>query len=427
MNTAAPSTLATATVTNRRSAVLPIIAAVFFFSGFSSLIYEVVWARQLGLFLGGDVYAAAFTLSAFMGGLALGSFLASRYADRIRQALPWYGLLEICIGLYALFFPLFLNAFSSQYQEVYRSYFDSAPWRYHAFRILVATVTMIIPTTMMGATLPLIVKHFCRAGEIGRYSGFFYSMNTSGALAGVLCAGFVLLPALGMKASTLVACTVNVLIGVTALVLSRPRFDGVSAEPPDGFQGATAEAADRSYDGMATRTTMIAIAISGFAALALEVVWMRILIQSFGATVYAFSIMLSCFLFGIFYGSRWISKRVDRQACLAASFRSSGTRPGVSVASLATLDLFCAAPLQQAAFSLDSCLGSQLRLRLYSGTIHRFRLPHHCADAAHGRNVSRRGEDLYPQPDGGRPGRRQRLRRQYGRARSWALSLQAWS
>ena len=242
-DTMAQATSAVAVVTNRRSAVFPIIATVFFFSGFSSLIYEVVWMRQLGLFLGGDVYAAAFTLSAFMGGLALGSFLASRYADRLTQALLWYGLLEICIGLYALFFPVFLYAFSSQYQQVYRAYFDSAPWLYHAFRILVATVTLIIPTTMMGATLPLIVKHFCRAGEIGRYSGFFYSMNTCGALAGVLCAGFVLLPALGMKASTAVACSLNVLIGVTALVLSRPYFADVSGEPPDAFRDAAMPAA----------------------------------------------------------------------------------------------------------------------------------------------------------------------------------------
>ncbi|HME57530.1 MAG TPA: hypothetical protein VKF63_04275, partial [Terracidiphilus sp.] len=337
----AQATSAVAVVTSRRSAVFSIIATVFFLSGFSSLIYEVVWMRQLGLFLGGDVYAAAFTLSAFMGGLALGSFLASRYADRLRQALLWYGLLEICIGLYALFFPLFLNAFSSQYQQVYRVYFDSAPWLYHGFRILVATVTLIIPTTMMGATLPLIVKHFCRDGEIGRYSGFFYSMNTCGALAGVLCAGFVLLPALGMKASTAVACSLNLLIGVTALVLSRPYFAEVAAEPPDAFQGAAAPpAAGSAYDRSVAVVAMIAIALSGFAALALEVVWMRILIQSFCATVYAFSVMLSCFLFGIFYGSRWISRRVDRQESLPRLFGLLELGLGASVAALAILTYF---------------------------------------------------------------------------------------
>ena len=336
--------MAVAVVNSRRSAVLPIIATVFFFSGFSSLIYEVVWMRELGLFLGGDVYAAAFTLSAFMGGLALGSYLASRYADRLRQALLCYGLLEICIGLYALLFPVFLYAFASQYQQVYRAYFDSAPWLYHGFRILVATITLIIPTTMMGSTLPLIVKHFCRADEIGRYSGFFYSMNTCGALAGVLCAGFVLLPALGMKASTFVACSLNILIGVTALVLSRPYFADDSAEPLDRFRGAASPAAaDTAYDRAVAMIALIAIALSGFAALALEVVWMRILIQSFCATVYAFSIMLSCFLFGIFYGSRWISRRVDRQASLPRLFGLLELGLGSSVASLAILTYFAPA------------------------------------------------------------------------------------
>src|SRR5271166_5560474 len=99
----------------KHSVLLPIIANVFFFSGFSSLIYEVVWMRRLALFFGGDIYSAAFTLSAFMGGLTLGSLLAARYTDRLRRHLVWYGLLEILIGIYALLFPAFLNLFSGQY------------------------------------------------------------------------------------------------------------------------------------------------------------------------------------------------------------------------------------------------------------------------------------------------------------------------
>src|SRR5271165_231842 len=147
----------------KHSALLPIIATVFFFSGFSSLVYEVIWMRRLALFFGSDIYSAAFTLSAFMGGLTLGSLLAALYTDRLKRTLGWYGLLEILIGLYALFFTDFLNLFSSQYHHVYTAYFDSAPWIYHGFRILVATLTLLIPTTMMGATLPLIVKHFGRS------------------------------------------------------------------------------------------------------------------------------------------------------------------------------------------------------------------------------------------------------------------------
>jgi spermidine synthase len=412
----AQATSPVALVTSRRSAVLPIIATVFFFSGFSSLIYEVIWMRRLALFLGGDVYSAAFTLSAFMGGLALGSLLASRYADRLRQALFWYGLLEICIGLYALFFPMFLDAFSSQYQQIYRAYFDTAPWRYHAFRILVATVTMVIPTTMMGSTLPLIVKHLCRAGEIGRYSGFFYSMNTCGALAGVLSVGFVLLPALGMKASTYVACSLNVIIGVTALVLSRPYFSDVAAEPPNAFQGTPAPpAANSAYDLSVARIAMIAIALSGFAALALEVVWVRILIQSFSATVYAFSIMLSCFLFGIFYGSKWISRRVDRRESLPRLLGLLEMGLGFCVASLATLTYFVPA------------LFSRLLFHWFGASIATFGLRYIAAlfivsacliivpTLTNGGNVSRSREDLHPQHDSCRPRRCYRLCRQYGR------------
>jgi len=84
------------------SVLLPIIATVFFFSRISSLLYEVIWMRRLALFFGSDVYSAALTLSAFMGGLTLGSLLAAYYVDRLRNLLEWYGLLEICIGIFAL-------------------------------------------------------------------------------------------------------------------------------------------------------------------------------------------------------------------------------------------------------------------------------------------------------------------------------------
>src|SRR5271167_3554152 len=215
----AQATSAVAVVTSRRSAVLPIVATVFFFSGFSSLIYEVVWMRRLALFFGSDVYSAALTLSAFMGGLTLGSLLAARYVDRLRHLLVWYGLLEICIGVYALLFPTFLYLFSGQYRHIYQTFFDTAPWRYNGFRILVATVTLLIPTTLMGATLPLIVKRFGEAGKVGRCSGFFYSVNTLGALSGVLLAGFVLMPFLGATRSTWTACAINLLIGAGAILL----------------------------------------------------------------------------------------------------------------------------------------------------------------------------------------------------------------
>ena len=188
------------------------MGALFFFSGFSSLLYEVVWMRRLSLFFGSDIYSAALTVGTFMGRLTFGSILAARSVERIRKTLAWYGLLEILIGLYALAFPIFLGMFSDQYRHIYQSVFETAPWAYNVFRALVAAATLLIPTTMMGATLPLMVKRFAQEGETGRYSGFFYSVNTLGAMTGVLIVGFLLLPTFGMLRSTWVGFAINVLI-----------------------------------------------------------------------------------------------------------------------------------------------------------------------------------------------------------------------
>ena len=318
-----------------RSALVSVMGAVFFCSGLSSLIYEVVWMRRLALFFGSDVYSAALTLSAFMGGLTLGSLLAARYADRLRRPLVWYGLLEISIGVYAFFFPALLNAFSGQYRHIYQAFFETAPWRYNGFRILVAAVTLLIPTTLMGATLPLVVKRFGTRDQVGRYSGFFYSVNTLGALSGVLLVGFVLLPRLGMARSTWTACAINLAIGVGAVLLGLTTQEDAPAarESRDCAPAMT-------YDRSLRRAALIAIGLSGMAALALEVVWMRILVQSFCATVYAFAIMLSCFLFGIFYGSRWISRRVDAELWPSHTFALLELGLGFSVAALAALTYF---------------------------------------------------------------------------------------
>jgi spermidine synthase len=317
------------------------MGAAFFLSGFSSLVYEVVWMRRLALFFGSDVYSAALTLSAFMGGLSLGGLVAARYADRLKRTLVWYGLLEISIGLYALLFPGFLNLFSHQCQVIYRAYFDSAPWRYHILRILIAAVTLVVPTAMMGATLPLVVKHFARSGEIGRQSALFYSLNTCGALAGVLGVGFVLLPTLGMSATTSLACGVNVFVGVAAIAFGGLRSGDGTAGVGDGARPGIGATVPCTVPERGTaRVAIIAIALSGLAALALEVVWMRILEQSFSATVFSFSIMLSCFLFGIFFGSNRISRLVDRRRSLLRVFGFLELGLGLYVAFLGILVYF---------------------------------------------------------------------------------------
>ncbi len=322
-----------------KTKLLLAMGVVFFFSGFSSLIYEVVWMRRLSLFFGSDIYSAALTLSAFMGGLTIGSLLAGKCSDRLKNPLLWYGLLEISIGMYALFFPSFLNIFSGEYRQIYQRFFADAPWVYNSFRIVVASITLLIPTTMMGSTLPLVVKRFARHKRIGKYSGFFYSVNTFGALAGVLSVGFVLLPNLGIRTATLIACSINLLIGLIALAF------GLSARPDDSeFAGelgkVSLDAVEPGYNPKLEKAGLIGIGLSGLAALALEVVWMRILTLSFSGAVYSFCIMLSCFLFGIYYGSKKIAGIADEQLRPVRLFGFLELSIGLSVTVLGIFSYF---------------------------------------------------------------------------------------
>ena len=299
-------------LTPSRKEQLPLavfVAALFFFSGFAALVYQVVWMRHLSLFFGSDVYAAAITLSVFMGGLSAGTALAEKFADRLARPLLAYGCIEFLIGLYALFFIALLHAFTPFLREIYLGYFDRAPLVYQTTRIGLAAVALLVPTMLMGMTLPLVVSGFVRRNsELGLFSGTFYAVNTLGALVGTLVAAFALIPWQGITRTTLIAVGINLTIGLgIAVVGTRMRFQ-------KHFLPADADATTGSawhYQPTSARWALFAIGLSGLAALALEVVWTRILTLSFSGTVYSFAIMLSSFLFGIFYGSRKAARMID--------------------------------------------------------------------------------------------------------------------
>jgi spermidine synthase len=298
-------------LTGRRRAVL--VACLFFFSGLAALVYQVMWMRRLSLFFGSDVYSAAITLSAFMGGLSVGSWGAYRLADRLMRPLLWYGLLEVGIGLYALAFQPFLDAFQPLLHSVYAANFDTAPMVYQATRVAIATGMLLVPTALMGATLPLVVRSFVRTdSELGGLGGFFYAINTLGALVGTLVAAFGLFPLLGASATTMVAVSINIIVGLTVVAVS----GRVTAGPIERHSAEPAPPTPASpyhYDRRHAQAALWGIAVSGLAALALEVIWTRILTQTFSATVYSFATMLACFLFGIALGSRLAGPLVDRE------------------------------------------------------------------------------------------------------------------
>lgn len=338
-------------------AVLPrysIILLFFVLSGASSLLYQVVWVRLLSLFFGSDVYSATITLSVFMAGLALGSRLAGLVGDRVRNPLLVYGALEILTGVAALFVPHILTSFQSVYQQIYNNDFDTAPWLYHGFRAAVAAATLIVPTTLMGATLPLLVRYTAsREADLGQRAGSLYAVNTAGALMGALVTGFVLLPLFGVAHTVVLGVAVNLLIGTCSVGLS---LSDAARRPTTRPKITTSQAVPRSRG---RGVVLLVIALSGMASLGLEIIWMRVLVQSFSATVYAFTIMLACFLFGIYYGSLRASRVVDRAADLGRSLGLLELGIAVSVTALAVVSYFAPSVFGSLVWGLTGVLRGQ--------------------------------------------------------------------
>jgi spermidine synthase len=296
--------------------ILILVTGLFFLSGSAGLVYQVLWMRSLGLFFGSDMYGVAIILGTFMGGLALGSLLGGRLGEFTARPLIWYGIMEIGIGIVALLVPMILETFDPVLRAFYSGNFEHTDKLYHLTRVGLASGTLLLPTTLMGATLPLIMRHFVRSrSKLGEMAAFFYAVNTLGALTGTLVAGFLLLPYLGMFTSTLCTAAINLAVGISCVVIglrtdapgtSKTRA-GLHERVVDTLPGLDSETRARI-----ARAALIGIAISGIGSFALEVVWTRILLMSFSATVYSFTSMLACFLFGIFLGSLLIARFVDQ-------------------------------------------------------------------------------------------------------------------
>lgn len=290
-----------------------IVAVLFLLSGASGLVYEVVWTRTLTTFFGSTLYGVATVLSAFMGGLALGSWLIGKRADAMRKPLMAYGLFEIGIGAAALLFPHLLRATQPLIGSFYATGGESTFYVFSLIRFVVVFLLLLIPTTLMGATLPILSRavtaNFARAG---RSVGGLYALNTAGAVVGVFATGFYMLEHFGIAHTTLVAVAMNALIGIAAILIGKATPDLV--DPAD-------DVLDEVHDGVelspaALRVVLISYGVSGFVALAYQVCWTRALIFSFESlksTTYSFSGMLIVFLLGLAIGSAVMQAVVDRQ------------------------------------------------------------------------------------------------------------------
>jgi len=311
-------------VTRRSVAILSLC---FFLSGFGSLILEVVWTRQLRLIFGSTTLAASTILVAYMLGLGIGGLAGGRIAHRLRHGLAAYGVIEIAIGLLALAVPFLLDALPPLARTLT---VEAGPWGLILGRFFVALLVLLVPTILMGATLPIVVAAVTRDDPaIGARTGLLYGINTLGAVAGVFATAFVLFPRLGLWQSNVFGALLDVAVGVVALAtLGRAGVGHAAAASADVVHTSAAGAAARAAEAPPPATPaahaldprdvppvgvlLVAYALVGFTALVYEVAWTRALALVLGSSIYAFSSMLGAFLAGIALGSLAARRLVDR-------------------------------------------------------------------------------------------------------------------
>jgi len=301
---------------------------VFFLSGAAGLTYQVVWTRHAGLVLGGSIASIGTVVATFLLGLAAGAALGGRWIDRRlasrppSHALTVYAALEIGIGLYALAFGPLLDALTPALGGLYRGGGEQGV-AFNLARILLCALLVLPPTLAMGATLPILSRYTAAFGGGTRAIGLLYGLNTLGAVAGSAAAGWILIPAAGTAAATYACAALNAAIASAAF--SMRRF-----APPDAVP---APAPEKPPEPPPT-WIFPAYACAGFAALVLEITWTRAFILSFGSSVHAFSLVLSCFILGVGLGSTLMSRAAERIAHPGAAF--AALQAGVGLWTLTT-------------------------------------------------------------------------------------------
>jgi spermidine synthase len=304
------------------------VSCCFFLSGSAGLIYEVLWVRLIDKVIGSAPFAVATVLTVFMAGLALGSYLAGRTIDRFSSRaalLALYGKIAAAKPIYGLIYDPLLNRF----------------WCYQAVAFLGCVLLLIVPAVLMGATLPVLCRFYVNhMGHLGTRTGWLYGLNTVGAAVGAVFCGFVLVRSLGVWATLGVAAIANFLVGGACLLLSRQKglvLPDCSLPSKNRFS----QSGSRSVDGglwdkihiRKMKWGLWLFAVSGFCALAYEVLWTRLLGLIVGPTTYSFTLVIATFIIGLALGSiifGWLADRTQRVFLLLIL-----TQLGASVTALA--------------------------------------------------------------------------------------------
>src|ERR1700693_3614129 len=257
------------------------ILLCFFLSGAAGLVYQVAWGKALGLVFGHTVYAIATVLAVFMGGLALGSAYWGRSSERFANPVKLYGWMELAIAAGGALSLLGLAGVRWLYLHTYHVFAGSVP-ALLLLRFAGSAIVLLLPTFLMGGTLPVLVQGVTRtSSELGRRVSRLYWVNTLGAVAGTLAAGFLLLPACGQRQTVGVAVLLNLLAGGIALALAK------SVPAANAQVAEISKAGPRAPAPPLSTFLLASFALVGGTAIAYEIGWTRLLATYLGSSPYA--------------------------------------------------------------------------------------------------------------------------------------------
>jgi predicted membrane-bound spermidine synthase len=281
--------------------------ALFTVSGFAGLIYQSIWSHYLKLFLGHAAYAQTLVLGIFMGGMALGSWLVSRYTDRVRHLLLGYALAELGIGLLAI---VFHGVFKSLTSWAFDSVLPGlgSPAAVDLFKWLLASVLILPASVLLGTTFPLMSAGIIRAypGNSARVLAMLYFTNSLGASIGVLASGFFLIERVGLPGTMMTAGLMNVALALFVWALLKSPAAGLGAAA-----AAPAPAASPHGPKALYAFILVAVAATGGASFVYEITWIRMLSLGLGSSTHAFEVMLSAFILGMSLGAFALRRRIE--------------------------------------------------------------------------------------------------------------------
>jgi spermidine synthase len=299
--------------------VMLLVLVCFFLSGLTGLIYEILWTRMIVKIIGGAPFAISIVLTVFMGGLGLGSYLASRAIERVKQPIRLvkiYGILELIIGAYGLTIPVLLKFFNPLYAVIYNQLFGHF-MLYNVLTFVGCAILLCTPVICMGATLPILCQFYVtKLSHLGTHAGRLYGLNTIGAALGALFCGFWLINYLGMPGTLILAVLINGIIGIVCLragsgtQLRQAASDSKTSPPTDAVETPMVT----QYSGALTAALVI-FAVSGFCAMSYEVIWTKLLGLIVGPTTYSFTIVLVTFILGLALGSMlfgWLGDKTGK-------------------------------------------------------------------------------------------------------------------